>query len=775
MLTKENQGKKNEGHLVVRLPVVMRLAECSIRFLMAAVLAGAKMFGGFAMCGVAMVGASGPGTEGFAALLGACFGYLCFRGFVEGLRYVAASVLVFAVGFAFWDVPFCRRSWFIPATASLINGLVGFIYLSESGWSTAQVIFFFTEVLLTGALVYFYRLAVSVWEDVREESGLTVRQTVGVLVLGCTVLMTLARIQVMEELSLGRILAALLVMLAGWKGGVGAGSAVGITAGLAMDLAAGSPPYYTMTYAFAGLMAGVFWKQGKLFTVVAYVIANAAAVLWTWEAGAQISLLYEVFAASVVFLILPDKLVRRLGNLIRQDGVEDGAQRARDYAARHLERTAAAFRELAAGLRDAFRPLPPNTGDNSKIFSRAADRVCAKCALRELCWHREYQSTSTALNDTLPILLDKGRGTAADYPTYFSGRCVNMTSFVSAVNEELAAHLIRQQYRAKVRESRGAVCEQYGQLAAVLQQASAELSQELAVDVARQRRVQQRLAALGLEGESAVYYDENGHLRVEISGTGLSELNTPEELKHLSELLGVSLRPEEDSGEGTLKLVESEPLMAVAGIAARQKEGQTVSGDAGAWFKDEAGRLHIFLCDGMGSGPEAHADSAGAIGLLEKFLRAGLEPTQALVTLNGALALRGEERGGFTTIDLLRVDLFTGKGALFKLGAAPTYVRHEGRTRKLTGQTLPAGLAVGQGVKPDVLPLELTAGDWLVMASDGVTGAEDDWVAQALEEWEGDSPRVLAQQLLEGCAHRETGQDDKTVVALKLTRRRPET
>ena len=100
MLTKENQGKKNEGHLVVRLPVVMRLAECSIRFLMAAVLAGAEMFGGFAMCGVAMVGASGPGTEGFAALLGACFGYLCFRGFVEGLRYVAASVLVFAVGFA---------------------------------------------------------------------------------------------------------------------------------------------------------------------------------------------------------------------------------------------------------------------------------------------------------------------------------------------------------------------------------------------------------------------------------------------------------------------------------------------------------------------------------------------------------------------------------------------------------------------------------------------------------------------------------------------------
>ena len=61
---------------------------------------------------------------------------------------------------------------------------------------------------------------------------------------------------------------------------------------------------------------------------------------------------------------------------------------------------------------------------------------------------------------------------------------------------------------------------------------------------------------------------------------------------------------------------------------------------------------------------------------------------EALRTLNDSLALRGEEKGGFTTIDLLRLDLFTGKGAIYKLGAAPTYVRRGDKVSRLSGQSL---------------------------------------------------------------------------------------
>ena len=51
-------------------PAVLRTAEVGIHLMLAAVLAGAEVFGGFAPFGVAMVGASGTGLCGGAALLG---------------------------------------------------------------------------------------------------------------------------------------------------------------------------------------------------------------------------------------------------------------------------------------------------------------------------------------------------------------------------------------------------------------------------------------------------------------------------------------------------------------------------------------------------------------------------------------------------------------------------------------------------------------------------------------------------------------------------------
>ena len=72
-------------------PAVLRTAEVGIHLMLAAVLAGAEVFGGFAPFGVAMVGASGTGLCGGAALLGAGFGYLTLLGFSDALRYLSAA------------------------------------------------------------------------------------------------------------------------------------------------------------------------------------------------------------------------------------------------------------------------------------------------------------------------------------------------------------------------------------------------------------------------------------------------------------------------------------------------------------------------------------------------------------------------------------------------------------------------------------------------------------------------------------------------------------
>lgn len=765
---------RETGRLVLKAPALVHTAECVIHFLLGAMLSGAEIFGGYAPFGLALVGASGSGLNGFFSLLGACFGYLSFQGFTDGLRYVAAAILVFSVSFAFYDVRLCRKIWFMPVCTALLDGVTGFVYLSKRGWFTADSIFFLTELLLAGAAVYFYRTALAPWRGKREDAALTMKQLISLLILGGTVLITLSGITVLGGLSLGRLCAALCVMVTAYRCGVGSAAAVGVLAGLAMDIAAGGAPFYSMAFGFSGVMTGVFRKQGKLFAAVTYVLANAISVLWTWNDGLQIGILYEVFVASVVFMLLPDRLFRWVGALAVSEPKQDTVSRAGSYLKERLDASAESFRALYESLRSAFVAAPPNDADASAVFDRAAEQVCRKCALRGNCWQKDYVTTFNALNDALPAMLDRGRGEPEDFPTHFSSRCLNFPAFLSAANEELSALLYRRQFKARLKDNRASVCRQYGSLAEILGSAAAEFGVELTPDPVRERRFQQHMAALGLEGRAAAFYDEAGHLRVEFEGPQLDALTGEEELRKLSALANLPLRQEAVS-EGRkcdhLVFAQAEPLMAVAGVAARKKDGQTVSGDTGAWFRLPDGNLYVLLCDGMGSGVEASEDSTLAVKLLEQFLRAGVSPGTALRTLNGALALRGEEKGGFTTIDLLRVDLFTGAATVYKYGAAPTYVRHGGKVNRITGSALPAGLAAGEGA-PDQSDFKLEAGDCVLLVSDGVAGAgEDVWLRELTGSFAGDSPKDLACALITESETRDTGVDDRTALVIKIALR----
>ena len=211
--------------------------------------------------------------------------------------------------------------------------------------------------------------------------------------------------------------------------------------------------------------------------------------------------------------------------------------------------------------------------------------------------------------------------------------------------------------------------------------------------------------------------------------------------------------------------------MALAGVAAQKKSGETVSGDAGTYFKRPDGKLYLLLCDGMGSGPEANRESSLAVRLLEQLLQAGVSADHALTTLSSALALRGEETGGFTTVDLLQIDLFTGEGELFKLGAAPTYVKKGEGVQRLSGSSLPAGLAEGEGRALDRFPLRLAPGDCVLMVSDGICGAGDDgWLKERLERFApADSPKDLARDLITHSPVDAT--DDRTALVVRIQRR----
>ena len=660
----------------------------------------------------------------------------------------------------------------MPVVSALLRGITGFVYLSDELTGVGPWVFFLTELLLVAASAYFYRIALSVWKGNEVDAELSGRQLVCLFILGCTLLMALSRVTMGEQLSLGCAAAAVACMVCAWKGGIGTGAAVGVCAGLSMDLALGQAPWYTTAFGFSALLTGVFRKQGKLFAALTFVLTNGILVLWGLDSVPGLNILYEVFVASVIFLMLPDALLRRISALlVREEVTRAGMdERVRQYGQKRLEATAHAFRELYDALRISFRRVAPNNADCSGIFHRAANRVCVLCALRDHCWQREYPATMNALNDGLPAMVKRGKGEIEDFPLHFRTRCLNFPLLLATANEELTALRYRRQFQSKAREGRESVCRQYGLFARSLDEMVRQMEFEPMRDPLKEKRMRQRLSALGLCAVCAVWYDRAGHLLLEVCGQELEPLKSEEERARLARLMGVPLTGPEESERDKLLWRQVEPLMVVAGVAARKKEGQTVSGDAGAWFKTEEGGLYVLLCDGMGSGLEARRESTLAIDLLEKFLRSGMDPEEAMNTLNGALALRYEEEG-FTTIDLFYLDLYTGEAGFYKLGAAASYVRRKGNVTRVTCNALPAGLMVGDNTGADVSRLRLEPGDSVVLISDGVSGEEDGWVKTALAEYDGADPKSLAAALMEGSAQCQGATDDRTAVVLTVKER----
>ena len=221
-----------------------------------------------------------------------------------------------------------------------------------------------------------------------------------------------------------------------------------------------------------------------------------------------------------------------------------------------------------------------------------------------------------------------------------------------------------------------------------------------------------------------------------------------------------------------MTLLEAEPLAVSVGIAALKKRGEKVSGDRGSYFKTDSGVLCVILSDGMGTGSEAAKESAEIVGILEKFLRSGADPAVAMKLLNSVMLLRGgDDSWGYATVDLMCVDLFSGETCFYKYGATPSYVMNSGRIRRIKGETLAAGLNLGDGEAPDLVRMRLRPGSTAVIASDGVIVDEDDGWLKTLLQKSGEDMKSLAKATLKEAEQQYGAEDDMTVVTVRVEER----
>ena len=745
---------------------------CTMFFLLGLVMSCARVLENGAPFGMAMVACSGPGVYGVFALTGAALGYLISGGVEWGIRYIAAAVLVYTIAFIFQELKVYKREFFMPCAAGLVMAVTGFLgSFSVTAGSVPLIAELFLETCLAFGGSYFFREALS--GGLRTTESAELKHSVSVMIMLSCILMAFSRIALFSVVSIGRFLALILVMTSAMKGGMLTGAAVGTVLGLAMDVTSAGAPFYTMAYAFSGLLSGVFGKHGRLFFVLSFILSGALSVVCAWNQEVYISALFETFSASVIFMLLPASFLNHVGLILQSMERGSGESGLRRFAALKVKNLSEAYGELYETVKKSLEE-PYNDENIARVFDRAADQVCVQCRYKNRCWNAEYVDTLSAMNDATQAMQEHGSLSVEDLPGFFREKCTGLPAFVTAVNGELRAMAYRRQLRAKLSENRSVAWGQYNDMAQMLGRVADELGSINGADPLAERRLIRYLRSLDIDAETAVFRDGGGRLRVVIESGRLTPLTRDENyLEKLSSVVGVRLCQPRELTEGCSKLtlLEAEPLAVSVGIAAMKKRGEKVSGDKGTYFKTDAGVLCVILSDGMGCGDDAARDSAQVVAILEKFLRSGVDPAVAMKVLNSVMLLRGGDNWGFATVDLMCVDLFTGETCFYKYGAAPSYVKSGKSIRRIKGETLAAGLSSGEGIAPDLVRMRLRPGSTAIIASDGViVDAEDDWIKNLLMRG-FDDMKALARSTLKEAEKVYGANDDMTVVTVRVEER----
>ncbi len=747
-------------------------ARCAFYMVMGLVMSCSRVLQSGAPFGLAMVACSGPGITGVFALAGASLGYLISGGIEWGIRYIAAAVLAYTIAFVFHELDIYKQSFFMPAAAALVMALTGFLGgVTAAQGETPMAAELFLEATLAFGGAFFFREALSDTPRMTESAEL--RHGVSCMITAACALMAFSRIVLFDTVSLGRFLALVLVMASAMKGGLLTGSAVGTVLGLAMDIANAGAPFYTMAYAFSGLLSGVFGKHGRVIYTLSFILSGALAVVCVWLTEPHIGALFETFCASVVFMLLPPSLLNQAALMLQAVDKGKGESGLRRFVAGRVKELSGAYGELFEIVRKNVAE-PYNDENIARIYDRAAEEVCVKCKHKNRCWNAEYVDTLSAMNDATGAMTEHGSLDVSDLPGFFRDKCISLPAFVAAVNGELRALAYRRQLRSYMTENRNVAWGQYMDMAEILGRISDELGSSSGSDPLTERRLLRYLRSLDIDADAAVYRDGGGRLHISIESGRLDPLLREEDyLDKLSAVVGARLcRPEvKDEGTARLVLLEAEPLAVSVGIAALKKRGEKVSGDKGTYFKTEAGVLCVILADGMGTGDDAARDSEQVVAILEKFLRSGVDPAVAMKILNSVLLLRGGDSWGFATVDLMCVNLFTGETCFYKYGAAPSYVKNGRSIKRIAGETLAAGLPTGDGIAPDIVRMRLRPGSTAVIATDGViVDASDEWLKNLLLRGFEDM-KALARAALKESAELYGANDDMTVVTVRVEAR----
>ena len=735
--------------------------------------AKASVFEAYAPFGISVTAAV-PFSTVFSSFLGALLGYIIMPASGGSFRYVAAMVAVIAIRWTLSDIKKINRHFLYSAIVSFVPTFAtGLAMMSVGGFSPRLFSLYTTEALLGGAASYFISRTVVMLSGTRSLGMLMPQELACLIMSGCIGILALSDLTV-GTLSIGRIFSVLIVLFSARYGGIPGGAISGIATGVVLSLSSEDFAFIGSSYAFGGLMAGLFSPVGRIASSMAFILSSVVTGMQTGDTANIIRVIYEIIIASVFFVVLPKNTGSFLKSVFISKNGDDHAEGLRrsiimrlDFASKALSNVSDDVEEVSERLSRIVMP----TMDS--VYKEAVENTCSRCGMKVFCWEHRDGVSLESFDYVSGKLRTEGEIKAEGFRDDFKKKCCRTTEMANAVNKSYKHYLASEAAEKRIDEVRQVVAGQFCGLGDILGEMAEEYSNYEIFDNDLAEQITVKLKELGLKPDSVscrIDYLGRMTIEAETADTDRKKIKRALMVHEISRLCGRHFdTPSLTSAFGSLRITMCERPCLDVEIAASQHtcgDGR-LCGDHITYFTDGTGKLNAIISDGMGTGGRAAVDGGMASSIMEKLLKAGLGYDCSLKVVNSALLVKSGDES-LATLDIVSIDLYNGKTNFMKAGAALSFIRKLGDMYRVETPSLPAGIL--PQVEFTYTEDELMEGDIIVMVSDGAIVTGEDWIERIIQSWEDKGMQQLADLIIdEAVARRSDGHDDDiTVIAMQI-------
>lgn len=412
-----------------------------------------------------------------------------------------------------------------------------------------------------------------------------------------------------------------------------------------------------------------------------------------------------------------------------------------------------------------------------QIQNELTGKLCASCEACAVCWEEDCTPLYGILSRMITNIFTGGKPEETD-TEQLQQYCVRSRDMVEEAVRVFERVKLNRAWYNRLLENRQVIAEQLDAMAYIMQDCARE---ELRLDSKERHtlmEIRYRAKELGIIIEDMHLY-ETVEGRKKLEATVRSRLGGCIAIKGFLEasgrVLGCRLRTTSDARMFISKdavrftMYEDTHLRSVQGIARLKKDDAQISGDNFSFLELERGEMVLGISDGMGSGSTASKESEMVLDLVERFLEAGFSVETAIRMMNSAMVMKGES-DLYSTVDLCKINLYTGKTNFYKIGAAAAFIKRQEGVECITSANLPVG--VKTDIEIDTNERTLQNGDFVVMMTDGVleylhVPKPEETMQEIIESIQTNHPGILAKKIVERVMLFTGGkvQDDMTVLA----------